>query len=453
MNKTRILVVPSEIKRREFDAKLLLACVAAKQGFSTIIGSRVEIHNSIAQYPDCVYLGKDIRQSSSRIFSILKDLGSLIFILDEESLLYYTPEYYYRRRVSEKAVQYPDVFFSWGEDSAKVLRGAPGFASAKVVPTGSPRLDLCRPEYRHIYAEEAGSIRSRYGDFVLINTSFGLLNPFYEYSRPTIPASTDAERAFDEHSYAFRSSVFRDFLEMVPALAKARPDRPIVVRPHPAESPDVWEEAVKGLENVSVANEGSVAPWLLAASVAIHNNCHTAIEGTVLGTPCIAHLPKRDPVMDFAQTNDVSIITEDVEQLVRAVDDVYAGAGRDPASHAQNLSKLSPYVSGLTGASASSRILDEIGKVLEGSLDAGPSSLQRLQGNVHANARALYRGVRGKLSDNKTSEAYTRQRFPDTSLEEVRRTASLIMSGEDGKAGVDISQVQPNVFRVEPVVA
>jgi surface carbohydrate biosynthesis protein len=447
----RTLVIPSEIKRREFDAKLLLACVAAAQGFSSIIGSRVEIHNAIAKFPGCVYLGKDVRRSSARIFSILKDLGSLIFILDEESLLYYTPQYYYRRRVSPEAMRYPDFFFAWGEDSAKVLRGAPGFGAAEVVPTGSPRLDLCRPEHRHIYAAEAAAIRERFGEFVLINTSFGLLNPFYEYSRPTIPANTEEERAFDEHSYAFRSSVFRDFLDMVPALAKARPDRQIVVRPHPAESPDVWEEAVQGLSNVAVASEGSVAPWLLASSLAIHNNCHTAIEATVLGTPCIAHLPKRDPVMDFAQTNDVSVVTEDLEQLVAAVDRLFAGAGRDAETYSGNLEKLSPFVSGLTGPTASSRIVSEISRVLaDGAHGSQTTVLQKLHGNVHANARAIYRGIKGKVSENKTSEAYTRQRFPETTLDEVRRTAAQIMSAEGNELKVEISQVEPNVFRVSP---
>jgi hypothetical protein len=53
------LIIPSELQVREFDSKLLLACLAAERGYPSVVGSRVEIHNRITGLPRGIYLAKD----------------------------------------------------------------------------------------------------------------------------------------------------------------------------------------------------------------------------------------------------------------------------------------------------------------------------------------------------------------------------------------------------------
>ncbi len=43
----RVLIIPCETQAREFDAKLLLSCFAAEQGFRVIVGSKKEINKRI----------------------------------------------------------------------------------------------------------------------------------------------------------------------------------------------------------------------------------------------------------------------------------------------------------------------------------------------------------------------------------------------------------------------
>ncbi len=54
------LLIPVENQVRELDPKLLLACVAATRGFSSVIGSRRELEFRIDTYPRSIYLSKSM---------------------------------------------------------------------------------------------------------------------------------------------------------------------------------------------------------------------------------------------------------------------------------------------------------------------------------------------------------------------------------------------------------
>jgi hypothetical protein len=49
------LIIPVEEQSREFDAKLLLACVAAERGYPAVLGSRRAIHLSATRLPRGIY--------------------------------------------------------------------------------------------------------------------------------------------------------------------------------------------------------------------------------------------------------------------------------------------------------------------------------------------------------------------------------------------------------------
>ena len=60
LNARTPVIIPSEIQSREFDAKLLLACILAERGFPCVVGSRNEIHMAITRLPRSIYVGKDV---------------------------------------------------------------------------------------------------------------------------------------------------------------------------------------------------------------------------------------------------------------------------------------------------------------------------------------------------------------------------------------------------------
>jgi surface carbohydrate biosynthesis protein len=74
------LIIPVENQVRELDPKLLLAYVAAKRGFSSILGFRREIHG--------IYLSKSMTAASDLMFQIMRKLGHEIVAWDEEALVH-----------------------------------------------------------------------------------------------------------------------------------------------------------------------------------------------------------------------------------------------------------------------------------------------------------------------------------------------------------------------------
>ncbi len=54
------LIIPVENQVRELDPKLLLACIAARRGFTAIIGSHRAIDLRISSFPRSLYLNKSM---------------------------------------------------------------------------------------------------------------------------------------------------------------------------------------------------------------------------------------------------------------------------------------------------------------------------------------------------------------------------------------------------------
>jgi hypothetical protein len=88
--------------------------------------------------------------------------------------------------------------------------------------------------------------------------------------------------AYIDRFLADLKQVFANYLVEIGRLAAARPDRAILVRPHPFESEDVYRSALARHPNVVVDGTGSVLDMIQNAAAVIHLNCGTAIEAVLL---------------------------------------------------------------------------------------------------------------------------------------------------------------------------
>ena len=89
------LIIPVENQVREFDPKLLLACIAARRGFSATIGSRWEIDNRFASFPRSVYLSKSMTALCGKMLRFMRKIGHEIVAWDEEALVHLPPEFFF----------------------------------------------------------------------------------------------------------------------------------------------------------------------------------------------------------------------------------------------------------------------------------------------------------------------------------------------------------------------
>ena len=445
------LILPVENQTRELDAKLLLACVAAERGYPIIIGSRTLLHFGIASYPRGVYLAKSMRPLSEKMFNIMRLLGHEIVAWDEEALVC-SPDksYHYARRQSPKTMKSVSALFAWSPDDARVLREYPGYAGAPIHITGNPRIDVMRSEVRGYFDGQVVALREQYGKFILINTNFGWANHFL----PKMMEINASLRPGDKHiegTMLHRRALYAHFQEMVPLLAKAFPERTILVRPHPIESHEPWQEIAARHENVIVAAEGNVVPWLMACDVLLHNGCTTSLEAAVLQTPSIAYLPVRSEEFDNHLPNALSHPALDTQSLIEKVTAILEGR-IGPLDSAESRRLIDLHIAARKGKLACDRmvdVLDDMG--FRKNLPPASGRGKRFEGWVRAELRTAQKKRNGRNPGHRNSPEYHDHRFPEIPIMEMRSRIAGFAEQLGRFENVCVTPVSPHVFRVERV--
>ena len=388
------LIIPVESQVREFDAKLLLACVAARRNFPVVIGRLKTINKHLCSLPRSIYLAKGIASEFIPTFRILRELGHTITGWDEEALVHLPPETYFEKRMSPDAGRYVSKLFAWGQDNAELWRSSPHYSDTPIHVTGNPRGDLLRPEMRPCFESEMRERHRVYGDFFLINTNFSMVNSNRslfipnegaDSARMLGPAANGMTREFAERLERHKLDIFQRFLEMIPKLTHAFPNINIVIRPHPSESPQCYHNIAADCEHIHVVIEGNVIPWLLAAKATIHNGCTTAVEASLLGVPTVSFGPTKGVGHEFGHAwrlpDLLSHAGEDFEALREKLEMIIAGElGRFNCPEQEKV--INDYIAPLEGPLASEMIVD----VLEGCLKSHSelSNLKRLAGLARA---------------------------------------------------------------------
>jgi surface carbohydrate biosynthesis protein len=443
----RCLIVPSDIRAREFDAKLLFACTAAERGFPVIVGSKFDMHKRMADWPRSYYVHKDVH-SWPNMLQRLRRLGHRVLAWDEEGLVYVSPERYVQMRVSRQVLGAAEALFAWGRANERAWRDSSVYPGTPIHVTGNPRGDLMRPELRGFYDKDVRRLRERFEPFVLINTNFGRVNFVGTKSVRQHGAAWRRQAGkidnFMDGLIAHRQRLFEHFLAMVPRLADSFPGVNIVVRPHPSEHHDPWHVATGGRRNVHVLHEGGVTPWLLACAVAVHNGCSTGLEAHVMGRPVVAYRPEKAAGFDLPLPNAVSHEVATLDDLVDVVGCALGGSFGESASERRRQHELlEENISALDSRLASDRIVD----VIEGIAGRGDGLAASVQQGV-AKLGMRLNPARWPGKRNAMEAAVKRHKFPNMSLGEVDDKVDALRRCLGRFAQVEVKELAPNIFQV-----
>lgn len=468
MNTTQsTLLIPVELQVRELEPKLLLACAAAMRGFTAMIGPRREMHFYLYAFPKSIYLSKSTTNASKNVFRYLGKLGSKVAVWDEEALVALPPRLYYRHRLSPKSIGFVSHLFAWGEQNAELWRHYPNLPEGiPIHVTGNPRGDLLRSELRDYYEEDVRALRGEYGDFVLVNSNFNLINAYHEDMNLLMPGpnpgddlvlsrrskSLGLDREYAGGFTAYKKAILKSFEELVPALAREFPDHTIVLRPHPAENQEIYHRLGKTSEGVRVINKGNVVPWLLAAKALIHNGCTTGIEAYALGTPALAYRRSVQERFDndFHQLpNALShecFSYEELRDTLRQILDGHKGL----ADGEDRKALMNRNLAAQDGPMACERILDVLEQIIDDmSRDPEPALSEKLKTRVWSMRRRLkksLRGYRANMSHNRAD--FLKHRYPDISLEEMRRRVARFQQLLGHQEELQVEQFARRFFRI-----
>ena len=177
---------------------------------------------------------------------------------------------------------YADIlsgYFFWGSRLHAAFNANATMKFDQLHLTGCPRFDFAAPRWRAL-------LDGQRRGYLLVNANFPLVNSRFT-SKPgaereaMIRAGWDG--AYIDHFLADLKQVFANYLVEIGRLAEARPDRAILVRPHPFESEEIYRDALGRHSNVVVDGTGSVLDMIRNAAAVVHLNCGTAVEAVLLG--------------------------------------------------------------------------------------------------------------------------------------------------------------------------
>ncbi|MGE4062693.1 MAG: surface carbohydrate biosynthesis protein [Rhodospirillaceae bacterium] len=295
-----------EVKHRELESRILIAAHMIERGFPVIIGQQWSLFHNVAALPPGVVLFKTVNDIQAKNMANFQELGHLVAATDEEVLLC-MEDICFMLAFGPIAADNCDLFLAQNEHhKAAIARRFPLFAD-KIEVVGNPRIDLLAPQGRATFAQEAAAIREEHGPFVLFNTNYGTLNSIWN-SIDAVAAIAAKAGAFDPNDpqsvSGFQAAIDwerKNFEEMRPLLKwaiKNLPNHKIVLRPHPGERPESWQQLLAAAPNAVVVPRSNPHPWIMAADLIVHTGCTTGLEAGFMDKPCVNVAPSKHPVFD-----------------------------------------------------------------------------------------------------------------------------------------------------------
>jgi surface carbohydrate biosynthesis protein len=439
------LILPAEIHSREFDARLLHGVLAMQRGWSVIVGSKALINRSIWRFPPSVYLCQTLTHKRRTMLKLLRRLGHVSFGWDEEGLIYLDRDVYLMRRVSSETLVLLEKLITWGQQSADDVDHRARPLGLKALALGNPRFDLVRPELHGLYSLEVADIKSRFGDFILIDTNFSSFNPIISLHdlKPRVLAKKNAPVAGERERFkrllAHRKDVYEHFLADLPRFAALHPKFKFIVRAHPGENEQTWRDRFEGLTNVNVTREGSSVPWLIAAKALIHNSCTTAVEAAIIGHTPICYGPVVSIKDESALPNPISHRAEDFESLELALENACQGK---LCMSAEQKAILNHFVASIRGPLASTSIMDEL---------EGLSPSTRKTTAFSRSAAKLFGFVRDHYKRQRKdhiTDRYLEKVFPVLSVDSVKARLNEIATVVNVTGDFTVHEISPNIFQM-----
>jgi surface carbohydrate biosynthesis protein len=458
------ILIPVENQVREFDAKLLLAFIAAKRGFASVIGSRREMEFRIASFPRSLYLSKSMTIRSALLFKVAHKVGHHIVAWDEEALVHLPPETYFSDRLSPAAIRYVSHLLAWGQGNANLWRQYPNLP--KRIPihlTGNPRVDMLRHEMRPFFAEDVEKIRNSYDNFILVNTNFNHVNAFSPEMNLFKPVRKLGEtpkfgrgargmsREFAEGLRDHKQAVFQNFQQLIPALERSFPDYTIIVRPHPTENQKIYRDIAAQCKRVQVTNEGNVVPWILASEAVIHNGCTTGLEAYVMGVPAISYRKTVNDVYDLGFYRLPNLLSHQCfhfEELHTTLGNILAGK-LGPADGDERQELIKHHMVALEGPLACERIVDTCEQILNDGVELRKPALRhRLTRWSIAKGLGLINRFKSHLPGEFNKPAFQRHRYPGISIEELRARLWRFQKILGYSSELKVEEISDHIFQI-----
>lgn len=458
------IYIKMEVRARELEGRLLLALAAAERGHHVLLGDLRTLLSHRTWLPPGIYHDKSVTPSDRKIafHRSLIDAGFRVTSQDEEhGLLERDYDGFAARRYSTVSVDQVDAVMMWGpHDERALLRLQPGSAD-KLHATGSPRVDLWRPEMADLYRglPLTGIDATRPYVLFVSNTVAIKKNPLWLDIRNKRPSyfhgDDDATEWARYRKYAEHTLYAGEVVRALRLTARRHPDLQFVIRPHPDEGESVWGDLIGQVPNITVNRHGGIGRWVRGAHLVIHNGCTTGFEAAVPRVPLVSFQP--DGWQADVSSNRLGRAATDVDELDRLIIAAHDPATRDTWFSNGSQAVLDERFAALEGRLAADRIVDvwdEIGAPKDGTR---PIRLRRARaaGAAHLSAGRLRRMLRAMPpggSGGATEQRFaTAHKFPPLATSDVDPLVDGLRAATGRFAEVRVERVGERLIELRPV--
>lgn len=445
-----------EVRTRELEARLLLAMVAAERGHEVLLGELRPLLNHRVWLPPGLYHDKSLTPAPRRLalHRRLVAAGMVISSQDEEHGLL-QPDYgpFAAQRFSDESLKNAKAVMAWGEHDATALMAAYPKHASRIHRTGSPRVDLWRPELAELHRVPPPEGPDPSGPYVLYasNVMVTNRNPFWvalRAQRPTYFRGPDDSDEFAQYRASGAEFLFLEHaVRTVRMLARALPGVKVIVRPHPTEAEGAWEDLLGPVDGVTVTRRGALGPWVRGAVCVLHNGSTSALEAAVAGTPVVSLIP--DGWRSDLLTNRLGPNARDPEGVVRQVRRFLS----EPEARTWEVEAARAHLAGvldaIEGPLAADRIVDvwdEATGEVSGGTPVRWSDL--LAGRAHHAAGRIR--IRARRAEDDTLAFETAHKFPPLDRRQLDAIAIRLRGTLNRFSKVRVELIGPRLIRVRP---
>jgi surface carbohydrate biosynthesis protein len=309
--KRSILFLPVEIYPRELISRFLLACRAAENGFDVVIGSVDGCINLAKAIGNGIFVDKCLATSHSNLHEQLKRHGLSVVSMDEEGLSSENNSLIYKNfRLSEKSLGIVDIIFCWGDGEKRAIDYSFPQYCKKTIVVGNPRLDL---------AKNSNMFKQNGERYVLLISNIAIINAngigfhrkqLNEYGY----LNSITENDFDFRVRKRWVTLF-ELAKFYMELVEANPHLRFILRPHPSENIEFWQDFLAGYRNCKIEYSHDYETILTNAEIVVHSSCTSGVFAALQDKKTLCFTPiNDDPYSNFVANRVSTFVANDLNE-------------------------------------------------------------------------------------------------------------------------------------------
>ena len=340
----KFLYIPYEILQRELHGNIVLAATAQHSGFITLLGQKSFVFPIVPFLPQGTLYLKSIVPGETQIQRAIRGCGHFNVSLDVEGLTMSNGLSGVFLRYSKASTDRVDCLFFWGDAQKQRVVDAIPSAKDKSIVTGSPAADWWGVLDRFSGREDTPKTILFATSFPIVNHPLGI-DYYNESLQAAAPDALREQREEFELDAALQATVFPAYKQLLKDVVDHFPDINILLRPHPTEVSDVWEDVVAKAANVEMAIDKDISTYLTDADVFIHFNSTAAIQATIQGVPAVSLLlPNVTKNMRARMSEPIRAVSSEYEQIDKLIDAVSIMLNERSGVDQKNIASLAQFV-------------------------------------------------------------------------------------------------------------